>query len=251
MVIALVLSGGTGTRFGSDIPKQYVEAGGKPVINYCIETLSRNDKIDGIVIMAVPEWQKRITRWISDADKNNKFLGFGLPGANRQLSVYNGLTTIKKMGIDEENTYVLVHDAVRPLLTDACIEACIKAVKGHDGVIPVLPMKDTVYLSTNGVSIKSLLNRNEVFAGQAPELFVFDKYLCANERLIRRIKKQNQSKLEISLLSQIMKINGSTEPAIIAGMDIVMIPGDDKNFKITTRGDLERFKALIDGGNTG
>lgn len=235
MVIALVLSGGTGIRFGSDIPKQYIEVGGKPVINYCIETLSQNDAIDGIMVTAMPEWQEQIIEWIGVADTQKKFWGFALPGANRQMSIYNGLNAIKDAGINDENTFVLVHDAVRPLLTDACIKACVRAVRGHDGVMPVLPMKDTVYLSTNGLSIEALLNRDEIFAGQAPELFVLDKYIKANERLIKS--------------AQIMKINGSTEPAILAGMDIVMIPGDEKNFKITTREDLERFKELIDGSS--
>lgn len=235
MVIALVLSGGTGIRFGSDIPKQYIEVGGKPVINYCIETLSQNDAIDGIMVTAMPEWQEQIIEWIGVADTQKKFRGFALPGANRQMSIYNGLNAIKDAGINDENTFVLVHDAVRPLLTDACIKACVRAVRGHDGVMPVLPMKDTVYLSTNGLSIEALLNRDEIFAGQAPELFVLDKYIKANERLIKS--------------AQIMKINGSTEPAILAGMDIVMIPGDEKNFKITTREDLERFKELIDGSS--
>lgn len=235
MVIALVLSGGTGIRFGSDIPKQYIKVSGKPVINYCIETLSQNDAIDGIMVTAMPEWQEQIIEWIGDADTQKKFWGFALPGANRQMSIYNGLNAIKDAGINDENTFVLVHDAVRPLLTDACIKACVRAVRGHDGVMPVLPMKDTVYLSTNGISIEALLNRDEVFAGQAPELFVLDKYIKANERLIKS--------------AQIMKINGSTEPAILAGMDIVMIPGDEKNFKITTREDLERFRELIDGSS--
>ena len=101
---------------------------------------------------------------------------------------------------------------------------------GHDGVLPVLPMKDTVYLSRDGKCVSSLLNRQEIFAGQAPELFVLGKYYEANEQLLPQ---------------KILQVNGSTEPAVLAGMDIAMIPGDEGNYKITTKVDLERFREYI------
>ena len=91
-------------------------------------------------------------------------------------------------------------------------------------------MKDTVYASQDGRSIQALLNRNEIYAGQAPEVFCLGSYYEAN----------------ISLLpDQILKINGSTEPAVLAGLDITMIPGDEKNFKITTKEDLARFIRIV------
>jgi len=111
----------------------------------------------------------------------------------------------------------------------ALIAYCLTACRGHDGAIPVLPMKDTVYLGEDG-HITQLLDRSHVYAGQAPEAFVLGKYEAANRQL---------------LPEQILKINGSTEPAIMAGMDIALIQGDERNFKITTREDLERFEEII------
>ena len=140
---------------------------------------------------------------------------------------------------------MLVHDAARPMLSLADIESCVAAAAGHDGVIPVIPMKDTVYLSSNGESITGLLNRSHVFAGQAPELFALDKYIAANESLINWHIKNAQGEMEILPSSAIFKINGSTEPAIMAGMDIAMIPGNEGNFKITTREDFERFVHIV------
>ena len=138
---------------------------------------------------------------------------------------------IKKYAADTD--YVMIHDAARPCLSQELIGFCLKAAGGHDGAIPVLPMKDTVYSSTDGQRISSLLERNEIFAGQAPEVFVLGKYLEANESL---------------LPDRILQINGSTEPAVMAGMDIAMIPGEEKNFKITTQADLERFCRIIERG---
>lgn len=228
MNIALVLSGGRGIRLGSDIPKQYLEAGGRPVISYCVETLSAHGEIDAIQIVAEPIWQERISAWLEKADRNKKFQGFSLPGENRQLSILRGLEDIREYGADTD--YVLVHDAARPFLTAKLISECLSAGKGHDGVLPALPMKDTVYVSEDGRKVSSLLRRSSVFAGQAPELFQLGKYYEANRRL---------------LPERILGINGSTEPAVLAGMDIVMIPGDEGNFKITTKADLERFREIV------
>ena len=227
--IALILSGGTVTRLGADIPKQYIEVCGKPVLSYCVECLSAHDEIDEIQIVADFLWQEKITNWLLEADVNSKFRGFSIPGENRQMSIYHGLEDIRAFADDNDN--VLIHDAARPLLTRKMISECFHSMIGHDGVLPVLPMRDTVYVSIDGKTITSLLNRNEIFAGQAPEVFRFGVYYEANARL---------------LPDQIRNINGSTEPAIMSKMDIVMIQGDENNFKITTKVDLERFRKIIE-----
>lgn len=222
MNIAIVLSGGTGTRLGSEIPKQYIKVEEKPIIFYCLEVLEECEEITAMQIVADESWQDLILE-----KEMSKFKGFSKPGANRQLSIFNALEDIKKYAKDED--VVLIHDAARPCVSMQMFEELIKTTKEHDGAIPVLPMKDTVYLSNNGKVISSLLERSKIFAGQAPEAFRLGKYYEANVRL---------------LPNDILKINGSTEPAIMHGMDIAMIPGDEKNFKITTIQDLERFRML-------
>lgn len=223
MVTALLLSGGTGTRVGGEIPKQYIEVKGRPVIADCLRTLLSHEGIDAVQIVADQMWQQNILEWI---ESPGKFRGFSVPGKTRQLSILNGLEDIRAYAGGSD--YVLIHDAARPLVTAKQISACIEAVRaGHDGALPVLPMKDTVYLSEDGKAVTSLLDRKKVFAGQAPEIFALGKYYRANKAL---------------LPERILGINGSTEPAVLAGMDITMIPGDEGNFKITTLSDLERFR---------
>lgn len=225
MNIALVLAGGTGTRLGADIPKQYIKVNGRMIVDYCLETLEHSLEVDAVWIVADKMWQQNIK-------KVNKFKGFASPGMNRQLSIYNGLKAIEaSLEVEElEKVNVIIHDAARPLLTEKCISECVKAIEGHDGVLPVLPMKDTVYFSEDGESVTSLIDRGKVYAGQAPELFKLMPYIKANEVL---------------LPDKILLINGSTEPAVMAGMDIVMIPGDENNYKITTKADMERFKEKV------
>lgn len=248
MNIALILSGGVGTRLGGDVPKQYRMVGGKPVIAYCLETLAQQEEIEAIQIVAEPSWQEFIMengrKPVSDdsvlkaSDKGEsdsadsvwklKFRGFSLPGDNRQLSIWNGLQDIRKFAGEEDA--VLIHDAARPLLSGKLIRECLNGMEGYEGVLPVLPMKDTVYLSENGQEISGLLDRKQIFAGQAPEAFRIGSYYRANQSLFP---------------DRIRQMNGSTEPAILAGMKIRMIPGDERNFKITTREDLMRFEEIV------
>ena len=240
MITALILSGGTGTRLGLDIPKQYIEVNGRPIISYCIETIIKCKKIDAVRIVAAGEWRDFIVEWLERYDVDKKFRGFSNPGENRQLSIFNGLCDIRKCGPEvrfvgnshdcPDDDYVLVHDAARPLLTPELLERCLDGAVGHDGAMPVLPMKDTVYSSCDGKTVSGLLKRSEIYAGQAPEVFLLGKYYEANLKLMPE---------------RIHSINGSAEPAILAGMDVAMIPGDEGNYKITTAADLERFKEIV------
>lgn len=169
MTVALILSGGSGVRLGADIPKQYIEVNDRPVISYCVERLSRHREIHAIQIVAAQEWQETIAGWLEKYDAGRKFRGFSLPGENRQLSICHGLDDIRNYA--DDSGVVLIHDAARPLLSEQMITDCVRAVEGHDGAMPVLPMKDTVYRSVDGRTVSALLERTEIYAGQAPEAF--------------------------------------------------------------------------------
>ncbi len=312
--VAIILSGGTGSRMNMDIPKQYVRVGGRMIITESVIPFARCSLIDGIQIVADKQWQDNILKEYAenmksissgapgkDADTEHskmalpyKFKGFSVPGANRQLSILNALRDLRKNMDDDD--IIIIHDAARPLVTMEMITSYITAIYDksqkspsgcldnspkssadsldnaskasagsldntpkpsasadsldnmeisgihnhseesdrirHDGVMPVIPMKDTVYYSDNGSSVSRLLDRDRMFAGQAPEVFRYGRYLDACEKLMP---------------DRIMDIRGSTEPAIMAGMDIVMIQGDEKNFKITTIEDMERYREIVDG----
>lgn len=231
MNIALILSGGTGTRLGGDIPKQYIKVKGRMLIAYCLNMFAAHSAIDGIFVVAAPEWKDEI---LNECDSlgigSAAITGFSNPGRTRQLSILNGLrdidTYVKSSDKPVEDPVVIIHDAARPNLTAEYLDRCLDAIEGCDGVMPTLPMKDTVYYSENGTKVDRLLDRSCIFAGQAPELYRLKKYLEANEKL---------------LPDEILKINGSTEPAVMAGLDVAMIPGDENNYKVTTKKDMDRF----------
>lgn len=243
MNIGLILSGGTGTRVGSEIPKQYITVCGQPIIGYCLEAFLGHPEIDAVQIVAAHEWRGLIEACLkkiagragdqpelSDSGKRAeepflKWRGFSEPGENRQLSILNGLKDML-LYADREDV-VIIHDAARPMVTEKFITDCLAAIKGHEGVLPVLPMKDTVYQSKGDNRVSSLLDRDHIFAGQAPEAFVLGRYYDASCAM---------------LPERILSVKGSTEPAVLAGMDVIMIDGDERNFKITTQEDLKKFQ---------
>ncbi|MCM1119881.1 MAG: 2-C-methyl-D-erythritol 4-phosphate cytidylyltransferase [bacterium] len=228
MNTAIILAGGTGVRLHSNIPKQYLAVQGKPVIAYSLEKFLDNDVIDAIQIVADDAWHAFIRQSMGHNQYLHKLKGFSRPGKNRQLSILNGLEDVKQYAPDD--SCIMIHDAARPLVEKEFIKACFARIGEHDGVMPVLSMKDTVYLSCDGKRVDSLLDRKKVFAGQAPEVFRLGVYYHANRALSSE---------------QLLRVNGSTEPAVMAGLDIVMIDGDEGNFKITTEADLERFRQKV------
>ncbi len=230
MNIALILAGGVGSRMNmADFPKQYIEVQGRPIISYCLRTFEQHPEIDAIMIVADEKWHPYVQEWLQK-DGISKFKGFVQPGRTRQLSIYNGLKQMSVFAGSED--IVVIHDAARPLLPAELITSCITANAQADGVMPVLPAKDTFYESGDGSHITRLIKRSTLFAGQAPESFHFGSYYAAHQKL-------SDAELE--------KINGSSELAYLQGLNVVMIPGAEINFKITTQADLQMFETYLSG----
>ncbi len=236
MNIALLLSGGTGSRIRSEVPKQYIRVGEQMIVTRSLCRLMSHGLIDGVWVVATREWQDAIVEdmagalrdYASDNEQylqwKKKLMGFSAQGETRADSIYRGLLDLRKF-MDPMDV-VLIHDAARPRVSQELITACLMACATHDGAMPVLPMKDTVYESEDGKTVSKLLERNHVFAGQAPEAFRYGKYIEAYRRIP---------------MERIALLHGSSEPAVVAGMDIAMIPGEESNYKITTDEDLKRF----------
>ena len=224
--VAIILSGGSGSRMECDIPKQYLKIHGKMIISYSLECFVCNKHIDGLIIAIDPKW-KRILE-----DETNSFdipIHFAISGESRQYTIFNALKVAEMFYAPSD--IVIIHDAARPLLTDVLIDECINVCQKYDGAMPVLPMKDTIYESYDGLSISSVLNRDILFAGQAPEAFKLGKYINA-------CKSMNREEL--------LLVRGSAEIAYKAGMKVKLIKGDERNFKVTVPEDLVRLKLLLE-----
>ena len=228
MNVAIILSGGVGSRMGDSVPKQYKKVDGKSILYYCLKTFLESTDINTVIIVVAEEW-KQYVRSVVDNINSRKSVYYAISGETRQYSIFSGLLKAAHCGAKADDI-VIIHDAARPLVSSKLISACVQGCDVVDGVLPVIPVKDTLYQSKNGHQITSLLNRNELFAGQAPEAFVFGKYLALHEKMPRE---------------ELLKINGSTEIAYKGGLNIKLIKGDEMNFKITTPEDLSNFESII------
>ncbi|WP_336594817.1 IspD/TarI family cytidylyltransferase [Bacteroides acidifaciens] len=228
MNIAIILSGGIGSRMGLGMPKQYVEVNGLPVISFCIQTFLAHKNIDAIIIGVALEWKEYVKETVTRMNPA-KLVLYAEPGETRQYSILNALKVAKEICKGNDDI-VIIHDAARPLVSGELIGNCIEACREYDGVMPVIAVKDTTYLSRDGRCIEALLDRSTLWNGQAPEAFKLEKYLKACESMSR---------------SDLLKINGSTELAFKAGLECRMIEGDPMNFKITTPEDLINFERII------
>lgn len=226
--IAVILAGGTGIRMGTTIPKQYVEVCGQPVIAYCLQTLLRHEEIDMAIVTVADEWQGFVRDCVQKT-KTTIPVYYAKPGEQRQGSIINALHVAKQNGVANDDI-VIIHDAARPLLTKELVSACLKACQDADAVLPVVPVKDTTYLSNDGRHIDNLIERKTLWNGQAPEAFRFGLYYVANLQLTEE---------------ELGHITGSTEVAYRAGLKCILIPGDPNNFKITTKEDLSHFETII------
>lgn len=225
MNYALILAGGTGTRLKTTIPKQYIKVNKKPIICYCIDKFEKHPLVDSIIVVTAQEWQNYIENNILESGFK-KVLGFASAGMNRQHSILNGMIKIQENGGKDEDN-IIIHDAARPNVSDDLITECLLGLSNADGVMPVLPVKDTIYYSSDSKTISSLLDRDKLFAGQAPESFNFGKYFKINKSLS---------------VEELGKIRGSSEVAYQNGLSIKLITGKEQNYKITTQADLDKFK---------
>ena len=227
MNIAILLAGGVGSRMKmGSLPKQFIMINDKPIISHCLVTFNNNENIDGIVIVCSPEYRDFLSDWIGKLNID-KFMNFADPGENRQYSIINALDTLEER--NPEN--IIIHDSARPLVSHELINKCLSTLENNKAVMPVLPAEDTFYYSEHGTHVDSLLKRSTLFRGQAPEAFNYESYLKANRSLTHE---------------ELLAINGSSEVAVKCGIDVALIDGDKRNFKITTADDLDLFKTLCD-----
>lgn len=174
--VAIIPAAGAGRRFGAGINKAFVEILGRPVISWVLAAFDACDRISE-VIPVIAESDAERARELVDSSGFKKVKRIAKGGRERQDSVQSALRLI-----GNERATVLIHDAVRPLVDSALIERCLDALPGCDGVVPGVPLKDTVKEVHEGVALRTL-DRNRLVAVQTPQVFVLKTVLGAYEAL--------------------------------------------------------------------
>jgi len=170
---AVLVAAGSGARLGGDHPKAFVGLGGRPLLAESLERLDLSDWIDAIVVAAPAEWEEP-TILLAEELVASKVAAVVTGGATRAESVRNALAEVP-----DDALVVLVHDAARPLVDDTILERVLGGLaEGVDGVVPGLPLRDTIKRIQRGIVVETV-PREELVAVQTPQAFLADRLRAA------------------------------------------------------------------------
>jgi 2-C-methyl-D-erythritol 4-phosphate cytidylyltransferase / 2-C-methyl-D-erythritol 2,4-cyclodiphosphate synthase len=218
--VALIVAGGSGSRFGGDIPKQYRRIGGVAVIARAFDALIAHPDIHGVHIV-VGAGQEALLDAALGADRRPASVTPG--GATRRASVAAGLEAIAAIGADR----VLVHDAARPFLPPAVIDRLLGALDTADGAIPTLPVVDTL-VRIDGSSLGDAVSRDGLARVQTPQAFQFNALIAAHRAWSGEIEPTDDAQV-----------------ARAAGLTVASVVGDPMLEKITHEADLIAAEARL------
>ncbi|HXK58942.1 MAG TPA: 2-C-methyl-D-erythritol 4-phosphate cytidylyltransferase [Acidobacteriota bacterium] len=212
-MIGLILpAAGSGSRFGSEVPKQFLPLDGVPI--YLCSLRAFEPFIDFAVVLVPPGWEDRVRRETADLCRENRLL-VEVGGEHRQDSVRRGLMCLPPVDI------VVVHDAARPFVTPDLINRVIETTRREGACIPGLPVNETVKLVHNSV-VTSTLDRSTLMLAQTPQGFRRDILQKAFEKAYAE------------------GYYGTDESVLVErmGIPVSVVPGEPGNIKITLRHDL-------------
>lgn len=219
---AIIVAGGSGKRFNSEIPKQFLKLKAKPILAHSVDKLEKNKSVNEILIV-VPRQFTSLTRNIISRYKFKKISQIIAGGSTRQASVYNGLQKVNK-----KCNLVLVHDGVRPLIDLKQIEAVIKLAQKSKAAILVVPVKETVKLVDKKTIMKTE-DRKKFYLAQTPQVFEYKLLLKAFEKA----KKDKFVGTDCSSLVERV------------GVKVKILEDSESNIKITTMEDFKLAEILM------
>jgi 2-C-methyl-D-erythritol 4-phosphate cytidylyltransferase len=227
-VTLLLMMGGSGVRFGTEIPKQFVEVEGKPVFSYILEKYSACALVDRIVAVCHASWIDFTCDWIGKLDLNVD-IDVVAGGVTRSHSVKNGLLSVAPQASPDE--VILIHDVTHPYVDETTLPSLIELAKETGAATLVECQYDTVYsVDPTSNRIQDVIPRETIVAGASPEAFIFSGIWAAFNSI-------DDNKLE-----QFTSV-GSLAKA--QGISMGVMKTDLINLKITHRQDMKVFKRLL------
>lgn len=229
MNIALVIAGGSGNRMGQDIPKQFMHVDGCPIIVHTLKCFQQHPDIDRIAVVCLKGWETVLQAYANQfmIDK----LKWIFPGGSTGMeSIHNGIYGLKEAGCSD-NDLVLIHDSVRPLLSQEIISSNIAICQAYGYAITGIKCREAILESEDGFTSTTSIPRDKLIRTQTPQTF----------RLGNIIKVHEEAKAKTIFDS----VASCTLVAEVGGREMHIVPGSEKNIKITTVEDLEILKALM------
>ena len=226
--IAVIIAGGIGVRMGHDIPKQFITVEKKPIIIYTLEAFQKHPEIDSIVTVCVAGWQE-ILRTYAKQYNISKLESIVTGGRNGQESIKNGINEVKNLGYDD-NDIVLIHDAIRPMVSDDIISDNIVKCAQYGNATAVAPCTTVVLGKTTEEYSTEVVDREKLYLTQTPQAFKLGEILDAHKEAQER--GLTDAVASCSLFVEL-------------GRKVYYSYGSETNIKLTRPGDIEIFNALL------
>lgn len=225
--IALIIAGGVGARMHQDIPKQFLSVNDKPVIVYTMEAFQNHPDIDAIYVACLNGWQEILKAYIKQFNIT-KAVTIIEGGENGQDSIRNGVYAIAQKYKEED--LILVHDAIRPMLSADIISENIVKCKKYGNAITVIPCMEAMLKSEDEIESTESILRNSLFRAQTPQTISVGEAVKLHKEALE--KGITNSVATCTLLLEL-------------GRKVYFARGSELNIKITTTEDITIFKALL------
>ena len=219
---AIILASGKGTRYGSEIPKQFVKIGEKTILEHSIEAFQKSEYIDFIIVVITPEYRNYAEEILSK-NKYDKMIKLLDGGEIRKDSSYIGVNSIK-----EQDANVLIHDCARPFVTQRIIKDCVIALNNYNAVNVAIPVTDTI-ITVKDNYIESIPKRGNLMQSQTPQCFKLSLIKKAHE-----LSKDDKNFTDDCGL--IVKYGLS---------NVYIVNGDIENIKITYASDIYLAEEIL------
>ncbi|MDY0243479.1 MAG: IspD/TarI family cytidylyltransferase [Sphaerochaeta sp.] len=227
MNIALIIAGGSGQRMNQDIPKQFINVYDKPVIIYTLEAFEKHPEIDEIAVVCIEGWEHLLRAYGKQFGISK--LKHVIPGGKTGMdSIKNGIFYLAD--IIQENPIVLIHDSIRPLVSQEIISDSLVKTKTYGCAVTCIPCVEAMLETKDGISSESSYPRDNLKRTQTPQAFFLDD-------LVTLHKEAQEKGIENSVATCTLMIE--------LGRTVYFSMGSEKNIKLTTMDDIDIFKALL------
>ncbi len=230
MITALILAGGRGERMQHELPKQFIEVSGKPVLAYTLESFQKHPMIDAIEVVSLEGWKETVWEYREQYGITKlKWITGG--GTTTQESIRNGVFYLA--GKLKEDDIVVIHDGIRPLVEEFVLSDVIEVCLHHGNAITSMPYNEQIFLvgDKEGTS-EGYIPREKIRRVSTPQAYRFDLLLSKYQEAFARKVGICGSAYANTMMADL-------------GVTLYFAQGSDRNIKLTTPTDLELFKVYI------
>lgn len=229
MTVGVVIAGGSGRRMGQDIPKQFIHVYDKPVLIYTLENFQKHPMIDAIEAVCIDGWQGILKAYASQFNITKlKWITVG--GESSQKSIRNGVFNLEGKVSDDD--IVVIHDGIRPLVDESVLSDVILTCQKYGNAVTSLPYNEQIFVISDGNSTTQYIPRETLRRVSTPQAYTFGKLDEAYHEAYEKGIGISGSSYANTMMADL-------------GERLYFAAGSDKNIKLTTKDDLEIFKAYL------